>query len=129
MGGKIKLVVPTNFSKKSEIALDFALTYVRDQQADVYLFHVLEAKGSDFRELDRQNVELMDRMKTHVLQAVERLHKQGLTPKVDNVHRRISHGRPGTEVLQIATGVNADVIVMGAPTSKLGDSTGVLEGL
>jgi nucleotide-binding universal stress UspA family protein len=116
--GKLKLVVATNFSKKSEDALDFALTYTQNVHADVYLFHCYEEGGKDFRLLDRVNVQFMDRMKVVVMQALERLRQKGVSPTVEEVHRRMSHGKPPNEIREIASGIGADMIVMGAPTTK-----------
>ncbi len=112
---KLKIVVPTNFSHKSELALDFALELSRFANADVYLFHALEEKITDYRELDRVNVEYVARMKEQVLQAVARVAERGATHSVDSVFRRISHGRAPVEVLKIAAGISADMIVMGKP--------------
>lgn len=117
MANKLKIVVPTNFSSKSAMALDFALRYSKDFDAEVYLFHVLETKEKNFRELDRANVELLERMKVVVMQAIERLHAVGVAHTVDQVHRRISNGKPSEELLEIASGIRADMIVMGAPSS------------
>jgi nucleotide-binding universal stress UspA family protein len=115
---KLKIVVPTNFSKKSEMALDFALMYSRFADADVYVFHAVEKKITDYRELDRRNVEHMERMKQAVLQACERMEKRGIKHSVEDVHRRFSHGKAAVEVLRIAAGISADMIVMGKPSNK-----------
>lgn len=115
---KLKIVVPTNFSRKSEMALDFALMYSRFADADVYVFHAVEEKITDYRELDRLNVEHMERMKQAVLQAIERLTQRGLNHSIDEVYRRTSHGKAAIEVLRIAAGISADMIVMGKPSNK-----------
>jgi nucleotide-binding universal stress UspA family protein len=115
---RLKIVVPTNFSKKSEMALDYALMYSRFANAEVYLFHALEARMTDYRELDRLNVEHMARMQKLVEDGIKRLADQGVGHAVDVVHRRTSHGKPGIEILKIAAGISADMIVMGKPSSK-----------
>ena len=115
---KLKLVVPINFSKKSELALDFALKFSSNNNADVYLFHCIEAKAKDFSEFDRLNVEYMDRMKEATLQSIDRLSALGITPAVDSIHRRISRGKPAQEILQLTAGVSADMIIMGAVSNK-----------
>ncbi len=118
MAKKLKIVVPTNFSKKSELALDFALDYSQKVPADIYLFFVFEEKRKDFRELDRLNVESMERMKHSVIRAVERLNQRGGGHSVEDVFRRISHGKPAVELMEIVGGIQADMVVMGAPTDK-----------
>lgn len=115
---KLKIVVPTSFSRKSELALDFALAYSRFSNADVYVFHALEDKITDYRELDRLNVEYLELMKQAVLAGIQRLNDRGVTHTVEDVHRRISFGRPALEILKVAGGISADMIIMGMPTSK-----------
>ena len=114
----IKLVVPTNFSKKSEMALEFALMYSTFNHAEVYLFHVLDKTSGDFRAADRENEDMMDRMKETVMTSIEKVAKQGVSHAVDRVHRRIAHGKPWVGILRIAAGINADMIIMGAPSAS-----------
>jgi nucleotide-binding universal stress UspA family protein len=111
---KIKILVPINFSHKSERALDFALMYARHLNADIYLFHVFEDATSNYRQLDRLTEEYLDRMKQQVIQSVERLAKIGIEHTVDDVYRRIGGGKPAVEILKMASGIGADMIVMGA---------------
>jgi len=117
-GGKLKILVPINFSRKSEMALDFALIYSQHFKADVYLFHVFEAKTNDFRRVDRLNEEYMERMKQVAVAAIQRMANAGVTHTVEEVHRRISQGKPATEILKMAGGISADMVIMGAPNSS-----------
>jgi nucleotide-binding universal stress UspA family protein len=112
-----KFLVPFNFSRKSEMALDFALRYSAHIDVDIYLFHVFEGKGADFRKLDRQNEEFLERMKLTVTQWVERVAAEGIQAQAHDVHRRVANGKPGNEILKMAAGINADMIIMGAPAS------------
>lgn len=113
-GPKVKLLVPINFSRKSDQALDFALTYARQLNADIYLFHVFEGGTSNYRQLDRMTEEYLERMKKQVILAVSRLAQMGITHTVDDVYRRIGGGKPAVEILQMASGIGADIIIMGA---------------
>ena len=113
-----KLLVPFSFTKKSEMALEFGLRYSQTMQASIYLFHVYEESSSDFRKVDKLNEEYLDRMKQIVMSTVNRLQEQGLTHTVDSVFRRIAHGKPSVEILKMAGGIGADVIIMGAPESS-----------
>jgi len=115
--GKLKLLVPINFSHKSERALDFALMYARHLNADIYLFHVFEEATKDYRQLDRLTEEHLERMKQQVILAVERLAQVGIEHTVDDIYRRIGGGKPAGEILQMASGIGADMIVMGASTT------------
>lgn len=114
---KQKFLVPFNFSRKSEMALDFALRYGAHIDCEIYLFHVFEGKASDFRKLDRQNEEYMERMKLTVTQWAEKIAKEGISSDSHDVHRRVANGKVGQEILKMAAGINADLIIMGAPSS------------
>jgi nucleotide-binding universal stress UspA family protein len=115
---KLKLLVPINFARKCEMALDFALIYSQNFDADVYLFHVFEDSTKNYRRLDRLNEEYMERMKQVVMMAIERQHAKGVTHAVEDVHRRISQGKPWIEILKMAGGISADMVIMGKPTSS-----------
>ncbi len=118
---KLKLLVPINFSSKSDLALDYALTYSQRFSADVYLFHaVREAtkKSANYGRIDALNEEYLERMRQVVIQAIDRLNALGVTHTVEDVYRRISAGRPWVEILRMAAGINCDMIIMGAPESR-----------
>src|SRR6476620_7659008 len=91
--GRLKLLVPTNFSQKSELALRFALVYSHSQRrpAEVFLFHSYDEKNVDYRRLDKINEECVERMKTSVLQCIEQLGQAGINHPVEMVHRRLSY--------------------------------------
>ncbi|MEZ4271491.1 MAG: universal stress protein [Myxococcota bacterium] len=118
--GRTKILVPVNFSAKSEMALDFALSYSRErkEKMEIYLFHVFEEATKNFRRLDRLNEEYMDRMKNMVIKAIERVYKLGFQHSVDDVHRRMAHGKASVEILKMADAIQADLLVMGAPTAS-----------
>jgi len=128
--GKLKILVPINtgrgadddgspviFSGRSEAALDFALTYSVGQSCEIYLFHVFEGGTKNFRRLDKLNEDIMESMKRTIIAAVDRLHQTGGRTTVEDVHRRMAHGRAGIEILKMAENIDADVIIMGAPNS------------
>lgn len=117
---KIKLLVPTNFSHKSEMALRFALNYSyrRGGGAEVFLFHSYDQKNVDYRQLDRINADVIERMKTAVLEAIKAMEDVGEGHSVDTVHRRLSYGKAPAEILKMAAGMGADMILMGHPSSS-----------
>jgi len=115
---KKKILVPISFDRESEMALDFALMYSQNSNAEIYLFHVTQTKGSDYRELDRLNEETMARMKETFLKAIQRAQEHGIKHLVDNVHRRVAHGKPWDEILRMAGGISADLVIMGSPESR-----------
>src|SRR5688500_49932 len=114
---KLKNGAATNFSKKPEADLDQALMLTRGRNDRLFIFHCLEEHKKDFRELDRLNVENTDRMKDAVIKSIERLAARGITVNIEQVDRRSSAGKLGEELVEIATGVRADMIVMGTPSS------------
>lgn len=113
-----KLLVAYNFSKKSDLALEFALTYCQHMEAEVYLLHVFVGTMTDFRRLDKLNEEYLERMKQVVIMATNKLSEQGVLKKSIDVHRRVSTGKPGDEILKVAAGINADMILIGTPGSS-----------
>jgi len=110
---KFKILVPVDFSFESELALDWALEFGQVHKADIYLFNVHEGSTKNFRELDRINAEIMDKMKTIVINAMQRAEKQGINRNVDEVYRRVSNGKAWVEILKMTANINADLIVMG----------------
>lgn len=117
---EFRLLVPFSFTKKSEMALDYALRFHRDAhvQASVYLFYVHEDPVSNFRKADKLNEEYLERMKDIVIRSIDRLKEEGFSHSIDSVFRRIANGRPSVEILKMAGGMAADMIIMGAPRSK-----------
>lgn len=116
----LKLLVPTNFSRKAEMALDFALaqTQLTSAHVQVYLFYVFEDATKNFRRLDKLNEEYMERMRQTMMNGIERSASRGITVSVEDVHQRIAHGKAAVEILKMADGILPDMIVMGAPTSN-----------
>src|SRR3954470_4217267 len=106
---RLKLLVPTNFSAKSELALRFALGYSHSQRrpAEVFLFHSYDEKNVDYRRIDQINQECVERMKVAVLQCIEALGQLGINHTVEMVHRRLSYGKPAPEILKMAGGIGA----------------------
>lgn len=113
-----KLLVPFSFSAKSEKALQFALNYSRNVHSSIYLFHVYEEKSSDYRKIDKLNEEYLERMKQIVVNNINALQEKGVTHSVENVFRRIANGKPPVEILKMAGGIGADVIIMGSVESS-----------
>lgn len=115
-----KLLVPTNFGKKSMLALEQALTMSKymGRTAEVYLFHTYDQKKTDFARLDKINEACVERMRASVMEAIERLKGRGIDHSIETVHRRLSYGKAWLEILKVAGGISADMIIMGAPSSS-----------
>lgn len=118
---RFKILVPTNFSHRSTQALEYALMYTHQLNvpSEVYLFHAYDAnKRADFRQLDQVNEESVERMRVLVLGAIDTLRSRGFEHQVDTVHRRLSYGKPWDEILKVAGGIGADMIIMPHPTQS-----------
>ena len=115
---KIRILVPTNFSEKSELALDYALRLSSLGPSEVYIFHVFERSRGTFSRVDELNRDSMAQMKRLVNEAIDRVHSQGSAHWVEEVHRRVATGRAPDEIRKMAEGICADWVVMGAPPSR-----------
>lgn len=110
---KFKILVPVDLQHPSEHAIDLALEMGHMRRADIYLFHVHEGRTTNYRELDRINEEVMERMKAIVIEAIQRAAAHGVTRTVEEVFRRMANGKAGDEILKMADAISADMIVMG----------------
>ena len=110
---KFKILVPIDFTSVSDLAVDLALELGHTHQADIYLFHVHEGSSSNFRELDRVNEEIMEKMKAMVLDGIQRAAQHGITRTVEEVFLRMSNGKAWIEIVKMAGNINCDMIIMG----------------
>ena len=115
---KPKYIVAMSFSRKSELALEFALTHSPPQGAVIYIFHVFEDATKNFRRLDKLNAETMERMRQIMVGTIDRLAGRGITANVEDVERRFANGKVGIELFKMAEGVQPDLLIMGAPSSN-----------
>lgn len=120
--GPMKILVATNFTAKSALALEWALTLSTHQahgrRVEIYLFHSYDQRKTDFRRLDKINEDCVERMRRSVMDAIAAVGGRGVTHSVDTVHRRLSYGKPWLEILKVAGGISADMIIMGCPSSS-----------
>ena len=112
-----RMLVPTSFSPKSQMALEFAMRFSLTQARDseVFLFHCYRTKLTDYVRLEQVNEACTERMGLMVQQAVTTLAAEGMHHTVDAVHRRLAYGRVAGEILRMAGGMSADMLIMGRP--------------
>src|SRR5262245_33132691 len=99
---------PTDFSERSEFALNMASALARDYNANLFILHVAQAPVILFTEgiLPPSNEEHL----AEVRQQLERV--EPADPEVNVVHQLVE-GNPATEILRVAEMMDADLIVMG----------------
>ena len=102
------ILVPTDFSKRSEQAFQFAGALARDHGAKLVVLHVMPASlmayGEGVIAYEPEGYEQSLRDKLHQLKVND--------PRVE-VDYRLHEGDAATEILHVAGEVHADLIVMG----------------
>jgi universal stress protein A len=103
-----KVVFPTDFSRTSKAALEFAESLVRDQNGKLYIVHVEEPPaayggGDLFYGIPNPNLEDVKKLLLAVVPS---------DPKIAYEHHLV-HGAPGDAIAQFAESVDADLIVIG----------------
>ena len=110
-----KIVVPTDFSDYSDLALKRALDLAEACNAKIYLIHVV-ADAPDIFKLDRFNTEGQKKiMKELEKQSKEFFEKQlGKFPQMKNVdiETKVLRGIPSKEILDMQKKINADMLVI-----------------
>lgn len=103
-----KVVFPTDFSRTSKAALDFAESLVRDTGGKLYIVHVEEPPaayggGDMFYGIPSATLEDVKRLLLSFVPS---------DPKVPYEHHLV-HGAPAEAITEFADSVDADLIVIG----------------
>ena len=110
-----KIVVPTDFSDYSDLALKRALDLAEACDAKIFLVHVV-ADAPDIFKLDRFNTEGQKKiMKELEKQSKEFFEKQlAKFPQMKNVdiETQVLRGIPSKEILDMQKKINADMLVI-----------------
>lgn len=103
------ILCPTDFSERSATAFDMACSLARDYRARLVVLHVMEPPIV-YGELITPHASDLD-----FEQAVRRRLSQLVMPDLRiQVEHVMSEGEPSAEIIRIARGANADLIVMGS---------------
>jgi len=109
-----RLLCPVDFSEPSLAALELALSFAQEGDADLTILHVFE-RSADQEPLANRSIVAPEYLREVEAESTARLH--ALVPQ--NVgdscrpQARTAHGKPYREILGIATEDQADLIVMG----------------
>jgi nucleotide-binding universal stress UspA family protein len=110
-----KIVVPTDFSDYSDLALKRALDLAEACDAKIFLVHVV-ADAPDIFKLDRFNTEGQKKiMKELEKQSKEFFEKQlAKFPQAQNmdIETQVLRGIPSKEILDMQKKINADMLVI-----------------
>lgn len=110
-----RILVPTDFSTISDLAVSYAIDLATRYGASIHLVHVVEEMyfGSAypdgfFAELPAVRARLIEEAETRLTQAAARCQAAGLA-----VTTQVAEGRPARIIASMATNRGADLIVMG----------------
>ncbi len=105
------ILVPTDFSKHSQTALNYAVAFARKFGAQLHLMHILQDLAVFFPDAVSV-VPPTDQLNTAVQAALERLvHENHL--EAQNVQLVVRVGSPFHEIAEYARDTGIDLIVMG----------------
>ena len=114
---RLTLLVPVDFSAPSQRALAWAFDYGQRAPCDIHLLHVVERHLS-LSDLTDPGLSGLQRELGEVSRAAE-LELARMAPTeaarglIGKLHHHVAIGRPGAEILRMASKLDADMIVMG----------------
>jgi nucleotide-binding universal stress UspA family protein len=109
-----RLLLPTDFSESARHAFDYAVSFAREYEAELFLAHVVEVlpvgyTGDLFPAAMTQFVdEIAGYARTELGKLAEEARAAGLL-----VHERLEHGKPAAELIRLAREEHVDLIVIG----------------
>ncbi|HYI93409.1 MAG TPA: universal stress protein [Bryobacteraceae bacterium] len=105
-----RILVPIDLSARSADAAEYAQVVSDHFDAELILLHVLEPLAADFAMTDPGLALMTDFMGKRKAEAEAALDRVG--PPAGAIRRLITQGDPAEQILDCATKVNADLIVM-----------------
>jgi len=107
-----RILVPIDFSDTSNVALETAIDFAHDYNAELYVLHVysdlMPVLSMRTLELDEHSVEEIQR--TEAMENIEEILSR-FTFRVP-VHKLIQKGVPSQEIVKVAGEIKADMIVI-----------------
>ncbi len=110
-----RILVPTDFSKFSRIALTYASDFADKFAAELYLLHVVQDLAvfiPDMITVAPPPAPSVEQMTKAVQDAFDRIIKENQLDRF-KIHREVREGTPFYEIVRYAKEQNIDLIIMG----------------
>lgn len=110
-----RILIPTDFSKFSQIALTYASAFAEKFAAELYLLHVIQDLAvfiPDMITVAPPPVPTVEQMTKAVQEAFDRIIKDNRLDRFP-IHRDVREGTPFYEIVRYAKEQNIDLIIMG----------------
>jgi nucleotide-binding universal stress UspA family protein len=110
-----RILIPTDFSKFSQVALNYASAFAEKFAAELYLLHVIQDLSvfiPDMITVAPPLVPTVEQMTKAVQEAFDRLIKDNRLERFQ-IHRDVREGTPFYEIVHYAKEQNIDLIIMG----------------
>ena len=110
-----RILIPTDFSKFSQVALNYASAFAEKFAAELYLLHVIQDLAvfiPDMITVAPPPVPTVEQMTKAVQDAFDRLIKDNRLERFP-IHRDVREGTPFYEIVRYAKEQNIDLIIMG----------------
>ncbi|HEV2948349.1 MAG TPA: universal stress protein [Gemmataceae bacterium] len=110
-----RILIPTDFSKFSQIALTYASAFAEKFSAELYLLHVIQDLAvfiPDMITVAPPPAPTVEQMTRAVQDAFDRLIKDNRLERFQ-IHRDVREGTPFYEIVRYAKDQNIDLIIMG----------------
>ncbi len=110
-----RILIPTDFSKFSQVALNYASAFAEKFAAELYLLHVIQDLSvfiPDMITVAPPPVPTVEQMTKAVQEAFDRLIKDNRLERFQ-IHRDVREGTPFYEIVRYAKEQNIDLIIMG----------------
>ena len=107
-----KILVPTDFSKLSLVALEYASVVSELQEAEICLLHVLD-KGTSRKlsKCSKSSENLLKDAEKNAMKSLETIASQHLS-ECDDVTKNIRVGDPSREIVKFAFDENVDLVII-----------------
>ncbi len=108
-----KILVPTDFSKTSLLAIEHAAFITRLSKADLYLIHVVEVPDSGYIYKPLVTVDDINLMEAEGLKQLDIMAKQLSRKHSITVKTICKNGRPAYEIVETVKSKKIDLVIMG----------------
>jgi len=103
------ILVPTDFSRTSRVALDYAIQFARKNRSQITLLHVVPSRPSAFA--GAEDLALEEELKRGGAEQLSKLVK-ALTSKSVPIDIAVRFGNPTMEIVHAARELRSDLIVL-----------------